>query len=188
MKLRGRLLSVAELVQSQRDAMFALMDAYYVNLHKQHFERDLDEKRWVIWIEDEATNELRGFSTQMLLQIDVKGKPITALFSGDTIIARECWREQTLTHVWGKLALGAHGSLSALALLVSDFQGIQDVSLSTGVLPRVLSAARYADAARRTRHARRAARKKYPTLYDPVRGVIRAGAEKDRLKEGIADQ
>src|SRR5258707_1017226 len=103
MKLRGRLLSVAALTPSQRDAMFALMDAYYVYIRKPHFERDLAEKSWVIWIEDESTNELRGFSTQMLLNIDVQGKPITALFSGDTIIAKDCWREQALTHVWGRL-------------------------------------------------------------------------------------
>src|SRR5687768_3549107 len=105
MTLRGRLIAVNELTRTQRDAMFSLMDAYYVNLLRAPFERDLAEKRWVIWIEDESTQELRGFSTQMLLDLTVEGKPITALFSGDTIIAKECWNEQALTHVWGRLAL-----------------------------------------------------------------------------------
>src|SRR5262245_669120 len=105
MKVQGSLLAVRQLTQSQRSAMFALMDRYYANLHPDRFDRDLDEKHWVIWIEDETTRELRGFSTQMLLELHVEGTPITALFSGDTIIAQECWHEQALTHVWGRLAL-----------------------------------------------------------------------------------
>ena len=41
----------------------------------------------------------------MLLETTVAHQPITALFSGDTIVARECWNEQALTQIWGRLAL-----------------------------------------------------------------------------------
>jgi hypothetical protein len=188
MPLRGQLLAVNALNAAQRDAMFALMDAYYVNLHRPQFERDLDEKRWVIWIEDEATHELRGFSTQMLLEADVHGKPITALFSGDTIIAKEAWREQALTHVWGRLALALMdryppGSLfwhliskgyktyRFLPVFFHEFYPRPEVATPPD-MRELLDAL---------------GRQKFPSLYDPVRGVIRAGAEKDRLKTGVAD-
>ena len=54
---------------------------------------------------DPATGELCGFSTQMLMQAECQGRPVTALFSGDTIIAREYWGDPALSHAWGRLAL-----------------------------------------------------------------------------------
>ncbi len=50
MKLAGRLMRVAEVTRSQRDAMFALMTRYYENVRRDVFEADLDEKQWVIQV------------------------------------------------------------------------------------------------------------------------------------------
>lgn len=188
MKLVGRLLAVAELTQVQRAAMFDLMDRYYENLRREQFDRDLDEKRWVIWIEDDESHALRGFSTQMLLETNVAGSTITALFSGDTIVAQECWHEQALTHVWGKLALALmdrhpQGSLywfliskgyktyRFLPIFFHEFYPRVDV-------PTPIAMREVLDAL---------GRRKYPMHYDPVRGVIRAGLEKDRLRAGVAE-
>lgn len=188
MKMHGRLLRAADLTPEQRAQMFALMDAYYVNLSRPRFECDLDEKRWVIWIEDEATRELRGFSTQMLIELTVGNRPITALFSGDTIIAKDCWHEQALTHVWGRLALALMdiyppGSLywfliskgyktyRFLPVFFHEFYPRPEESTPTAVR-EVLDAL---------------GRQKFPAAYDPVRGVIRVGHDKDRLREGVAE-
>jgi len=186
--MRGQLIAAKSLTLEQRDRMFGLMDAYYVNLRRSQFEQDLGEKRWVIWIEEEATGELRGFSTQMLLDVNVHGKTVTALFSGDTIIAKECWHEQALTHVWGRLALALmdrypQGSLywfliskgyktyRFLPVFFHEFYPRPDTATPMDVRELLDTLGRH----------------KFPSLYDPVRGVIRAGAEKDRLKEGVAD-
>ena len=187
MKVQGRLLAVRQLTQSQRAAMFALMDRYYVNLHQDQFDRDLDEKRWVIWIEDETSHELRGFSTQMLLEVNVAGAPITALFSGDTIIAQECWHEQALTHVWGRLALALMdrhpvGSLywfliskgyktyRFLPIFFHEFYPRYEATTPMDVRAII-------DAL---------GQRKFSGLYDRVRGVIRASTDKDRLRDGVA--
>jgi hypothetical protein len=188
MKIQGLLLAVRDLTQSQRGAMFALMDRYYSNLHRDQFDRDLDEKRWVIWIEEEATQELRGFSTQMLLEVSVAGRPITALFSGDTIVAHECWHEQSLTHVWGRLALALmdrHPIGSLYWFLISKgyktyrflpiffHEFYPRLEMTTPMPTREIIDA--------------LGEQKFPGLYDRVRGVIRASAGKDRLREGVAD-
>jgi hypothetical protein len=188
MTLRGRLLAAAALTDTRREAMFALMDRYYLNLRRSLFEQDLAEKRWVIWIEDEVTRELRGFSTQMLLNVQVGGTPVAALFSGDTIVARECWNEQTLTHVWGRLALALMdrfppGSLywfliskgyktyRFLPIFFHEFYPRPDV-------PTPLEVRRVMDVL---------GRHKFPSHYDPVRGVIEAWDGKDRLRDGVAE-
>jgi hypothetical protein len=103
-KLIGRLLSVDEVTRAQRGAMFTLMNRYYEGVCREVFEADLEEKRWIIQILDRR-GELCGFSTQTLLEASVSGRPITGLFSGDTIIDRSHWGDHALAHVWGRLAL-----------------------------------------------------------------------------------
>lgn len=85
--------------------MFALMDRTYTNMRREPFEADLDRKQWVIRLEEPETNRLVGFSTQTLLDVLVSGKPIKALFSGDTVVEREHWGDTALASCWGKFAL-----------------------------------------------------------------------------------
>src|SRR3954468_15761273 len=103
MRLQGRLVPVAELTPAQRDARFALMDRHYENVRRQAFEADLEEKQWVILLLDPAS--VCGFSTQVVLEVEVGGRPVRALFSGDTIVDRDRWGDPALPHVWGRLAL-----------------------------------------------------------------------------------
>jgi hypothetical protein len=187
MKLVGRLVSAAEVTRAQRDVMFALMDRYYEDVRRDVFEADLAEKRWVIQLVHPGTGELCGFSTQMLLEADA-GRPVTALFSGDTIIDRAHWGDSALTHVWGRLALALidrHAAAELYWFLIS--KGYKTYRF----LP-VFFRAFYPHPGRPTPDALRAvldalARRKYPHGYDPVRGVVRAGAGHDRLRAGVAE-
>ena len=81
------------------------MDRHYEHVRRPAFDADLDEKQWVILLSDPATDEIRGFSTQVVLHTEAEGRPIRALFSGDTIVDRAHWGDPTLAHVWGRLAL-----------------------------------------------------------------------------------
>ena len=105
MKLAGQLVAVEDVTAGERAAMFALMDRHYANVSRDVFERHLAEKRWVIRLAREDTGELCGFSTQMLLDVEVDGRPIKALFSGDTIIDRRCWGDHALMLAGGQLAV-----------------------------------------------------------------------------------
>src|SRR4051794_14413596 len=105
MRLRGRLTPIDEVTAAERERMFALMDRHYEQVRRDTFEADLEEKHWVIQVHDPHSGDLCGFSTQMLLKLEIAGQPIQALYSGDTIIAREHWGDQALARIWGRLAL-----------------------------------------------------------------------------------
>jgi hypothetical protein len=187
MKLQGRLLPREEITPGQRDAMFALMDRYYENVRRAAFEVDLAEKDWVIHLHD-AAGELCGFSTQMLLRADCAGRQVTALFSGDTVIARERWGDSALARTWGRLALrlmDEHCGAELYWFLISKgyktyrflplFFHCFDPHPDRPIAPRhraVLDVL---------------GRQKYPAEYDPEAGVIRAAPGRDRLRAGVAD-
>ena len=92
METTGRVIEVANLTSARRREMFKLMRSYFANMRRDAFDADLDEKSWVIEISDSVTGQLRGFSTQTIMNADVCGRPSKALFSGDTIVDRESRR------------------------------------------------------------------------------------------------
>ena len=108
------------------------------------FERDLEEKDWVILLRDPATQQLAGFSTQMLLEADVAGRTVRTLFSGDTIIDRAHWGDNTLPHVWGRFAVAGTSVSRRRVVLVFDFQRLSHLSLSAVIFSGVLSSLRSA--------------------------------------------
>jgi hypothetical protein len=187
MRLEARVVPRAELTPAQKDAMFALMQRHYDNVRRDLFEADLAEKDWVIQVSDPATGQLCGFSTQMLMQAECQGRPVTALFSGDTIIAREHWGDPALSHAWGRLAL---------QLMDVPGRELYWLLLSKGYktyrfLP-VFFREFYPHPERPMPPERKAvldvlARRKYPRDYDDAAGVVRANADHDRLRAGVAD-
>lgn len=104
-KLLGNLTRVADLSSQDLDEAFDLMGRHYENVARRTFESDLAEKRWIIQLRSEASGELCGFSTQMLLDATVDDRPVKALFSGDTIIDPNYWGDPALMDVGGKLCL-----------------------------------------------------------------------------------
>lgn len=188
MRLRGELVEVGRLGEAKIQAMFALMERYYQNVTQERFRADLAEKRWAILLSDPHTNQLCGFSTQMLLSLPVGGHGVSMLFSGDTIIAPEYWGDVALSHVWGQLALSlidAHASSPLYWLLISkgyktyrflplffhEFYPRHDAATPDWASAMI-------DAFGRA---------KFPGDYDPLRAIVRAGKGKDRLRAGVAD-
>jgi hypothetical protein len=105
MRLDAQLVPISEIGTDVRREMLALMRRHFVNVRHEVFEKDLAEKHWAILVFEPATGGLCGFSTQMLLDLACDGRPIKALFSGDTIIDRAYWGDRALSRVWGRLAL-----------------------------------------------------------------------------------
>lgn len=105
MKLLGSIVAVGDLDAVDRDGMFALMDRMYANMNRDSFERDLDAKEWILRLDDPAANRLVGFSTQKIIEVHIDGRPIKALFSGDTVVDRQHWGDTALASTWGNFAL-----------------------------------------------------------------------------------
>ncbi len=188
MNLEGQLLTVAELTPDDRGKMFALMQRYYANVRRAEFDADLDEKQWVIRVVDPDGGAIRGFSTQRLLDLDVDGRQVLALFSGDTIVHRDHWGSNPLAQVWGHFAVSlidAHPFAELFWFLIS--KGYKTYRFLPVFFHEFYP-----------RHDRptpqwgsaildAAARQKYAESYDAAAGVIRAGRAGCRLQRGVAD-
>lgn len=99
--LSGTVQPMSTLVTDDIGAMAALMACCYQNVTEASFLQDLREKESVILLRD-THHQIQGFSTLMRLHTLVENKPITAFFSGDTIIAPAFWGETVLPRLWAK--------------------------------------------------------------------------------------
>lgn len=184
MRLTSQLLSPAELTPIQRRRMHRLMRMHYAGVTRRSFDRDLAEKRWVLLLSD-ARGQVQGFTTLMLLEVEVAGERVQALFSGDTIIHRAYWGEPTLAQAWAAFALDlaertpgplywfliskGYRTYKYLPLYFEDYHPRPDAA------PPPRLAAIMAALAER----------KYPGSYDARRGLIRVPG-KDRLRPELA--
>lgn len=114
-QLRSEVLPASALTAAEKDAMFALMDAVYLGVTRDRFERDLAGKDECIVLRA-ATGELAGFSTQRFLTVDVDaaraapllGGPATGrvnvdgVFSGDTVIHPAHWGSPALFQAFAR--------------------------------------------------------------------------------------
>ena len=80
-------------------ALYDLLERHYDYVTWRQFEADLAEKDNVIVLRD-ANGRPCGFSTQKLMRVEVDGRPVRAIFSGDTVIDRSHWGEQELGRAW----------------------------------------------------------------------------------------
>src|SRR5687767_7685700 len=77
--------TVASLTTSQREEMLALLQTCYTNVSPTQFNRDLDEKEWVVLASDLNGEGMRGFSTLRTIRVTVDDEPVVAFYSGDTV-------------------------------------------------------------------------------------------------------
>ena len=108
----------------QRDEMFALLSAHFEGVTRLQFQRDLAGKNWVIEIRRDG--RLLGFSTLLVCEREFDGEPITAIFSGDTIVSPEAWNSPALARSWiaavNSLRASAQGRRCFWLLLTSGFR------------------------------------------------------------------
>ncbi len=85
--------------------MFSVFSENFAQSTLEIFERDLNNKNWVILIRDTERNAIQGFSTLALYETDYEGQRISVVYSGDTIIRREYWGTPELPRTWIKTVL-----------------------------------------------------------------------------------
>lgn len=82
-----------------RDRMFLLLQKLFSGVVREVFDSDLDEKNWVILVENEE-GRLVGFSTILQYESEYNGETLNIIYSGDTIMDRSAWHSFTLPRVW----------------------------------------------------------------------------------------
>jgi hypothetical protein len=88
----------ADLDGLQRKAMFVLLSSCFDGVTKRQFERDLEEKNWVILIQRRGA--LVGFSTLLAYETRIANEPVSVIYSGDTLMAPEAWGTTALARTW----------------------------------------------------------------------------------------
>jgi GNAT superfamily N-acetyltransferase len=83
--VNGVLVPRAALTPDVRRAMVALLARQFEGVRRPPFERDLNEKNWVILLHD-ADGRLRGFTTIDCYDVRHRGERLTIIYSGDTIV------------------------------------------------------------------------------------------------------
>ncbi len=188
MKLQGDIFPVNELTKNDERVMFSLMEEYYSKINWENFKKDLHEKKWVVLLKNQK-EEIKGFSTLMLFDINNDGHSIKVVFSGDTIIHSDYWGTLELPMVWGKFVL---------IDLPEKFPGNRFywILISKGyktyrLLPTHFKTF-YPSYKRKIpkfekRVMNKVLGKKYPDRYDSKTGIIFSNGQSDYLKNGVAD-
>jgi hypothetical protein len=188
MKPTGQLVRVDDLGAGRRDEMFALMEAYYEYTDRATFDADLAEKDCVILILDEETDRLKGFSTQMLLHRELPGRPVRALFSGDTIIDRDARGQRSLFQVSGwflRSLMSASPDEELYWFLIS--KGYKTYHFLPLFFHEFYPRAGVPTPPRFAAVIDALAGQKFPAAYDRAAGIVRAGPRSCRLRPGVAD-
>lgn len=99
----GKLLGSVELVEqcdhNTRQRLYEIFIKYYSKTDRETFDKDLNEKQWVLLMKDHDRT-IQGFTTMMLYDLVFQGKPVRAVFSGNTIIEKDFWGSGVLSKTW----------------------------------------------------------------------------------------
>jgi hypothetical protein len=87
-----------ELSSQQRTEMFKLLSDHFVGVSREQFEVDLQEKNWIILLKRKG--RIVGFSTLLAYESSFGKEPVSVVYSGDTIVAREAWGSMSLAQTW----------------------------------------------------------------------------------------
>lgn len=91
-------------VQDIRE-MFKVFCRYYENTSLEQFVADLGRKSGAFIIRRKIDNAIVGFSTMGIYHMEVDGKKIRGIFSGDTILEKEYWGNRAMNAAFVKRLL-----------------------------------------------------------------------------------
>lgn len=183
--LRGEIRPAKDCGDAELCAMYRLMEEFYDGTDEAVFRRDFAGKDFCLSLYAED-GSLAGFTTQKILAVDVDGRRVEGVFSGDTIIHRKYWGDQTLFKVWADFWFRYAGAKKEFYwfLICKGYKTYR-------MLP-VFFKHFYPDCRRETPSFEKSIMDAYgsflyPGEYNPFTGVIEYRADKDRLRQGVAD-
>jgi len=103
--LTSSVIARTDLSQADIQAMFCVFSENFDSATMDVFQRDLCGKIWVIMLRDGESGELEGFSTLALYETTYSDKPLSVVYSGDTIIRPAYWGTPELPRSWIKTVI-----------------------------------------------------------------------------------
>ena len=98
--MKSQLVHIKELSSSDREAMYSLLSTHFEGVKREVFEADLNAKNWVILLQDQTSQTLKGFSTLLLYETEFEGEVLSVVYSGDTIMDPSAWSSSALSRAW----------------------------------------------------------------------------------------
>jgi len=181
MSLTSSIVNTAKLNDTQKERMFSLHCRYFCNVQYDIFLRDLNEKNWVIMLQE--TEQLVGFSTQQVFSKNVAGAERIFLFSGDTIVNPQYWQDSKLAGCFGHLMLrliNEYSDSSIYWLLIS--KGFRTYRFLPVYFKRFYPIYNEKTPPEYANLIGEVARYKFKDAYDAENGIVRLGLKGDRLK------
>ena len=102
MILTHKILSVDLLTADAVERMFGLMDKYYGNMRRDNFVCDLACKDGALLVFD-ADGAICGFTTYAMFHTEFGSRPLSVLYSGDTVIEERYWGSMATTRLFTAL-------------------------------------------------------------------------------------
>ena len=110
--LTSTVLARTDLTPANIQSMFCVFNESFEGATPDIFRRDLSGKNWVILLKDGENGELQGFSTLALYETTFDGKPLSVVYSGDTIIRPAYWGTPELPRSWIRTVLEKSASMA----------------------------------------------------------------------------
>lgn len=185
MKLRGKVIEVEKLNKEDIDEMYKLMTEYYDNVERKVFLKDLYDKKYCIILKDEKGN-IKGFSTQKIINFSFEEKNIYGIFSGDTIIHKSSWGSLELFRVFADFFfdIGEKYENFYWFLIVKGYKTYKILpTFFKEFYPNYLTEIPI----EMQKILDNFGENFYPKEYNKNTGIIEYKKIKDKLKDGIAD-
>lgn len=97
--MKGDIVKRDQIDEATRAEMYALFAHQFSGVSEADFQRDLDEKNWVLLLRREA-GELAGFSSLHVYRTEVGERELTVVYSGDTVVDIDTWSNSALSYYW----------------------------------------------------------------------------------------
>jgi hypothetical protein len=185
MGLHGIIIAVKLLTAEDKKTMYSLMEEFYDNTSFAVFIKDLHEKDYCILLYA-ADNQIKGFSTQKIMAVEVGAEKVCGVFSGDTIIHKDYWGSLELYKIFAAnfISFGQRYKCFYWFLISKGYKTYKMLPLFfTEFYPNYRVKTPFYE----QQIIDSWARAKYPEEYDEASGVIVYKGIKDKLKAGVAD-
>lgn len=169
--------------------MHGIFERYYLNGPLETFLKDLSRKSGAFVIRRRQDDAIVGFSTLGIYDIELDGRPMRCLFSGDTVIERQYWGSRALQSAFALRLI--------IEILKRPLQGVHWLLISKGYKTYLLmsrnfdefhpKAQPHARAPRMEKLARAYCEELFPGRLDQESGLLKFGDDANRLKSGVAD-
>lgn len=187
MRLRSVVQRADQIDLDQQTCMLKLMQDSYEDVTLEQFTIDLAAKSHVISL-FASDDRLVGFSTQVIIETCNRGRPIHALYSGDTVVAREHWGDYALAAAWGNFALDLiDSSPDANWFWFLTSKGYRTYRYMPLFFSEFYPGPKKATPEYANEIMKALADIVAPDRFDRTSGIIRASKGKDRLRTSFGD-